>query len=339
MTRGFTLIEVLVSVALGVLLIIAAYDLLSDVSRSSFRTRGKLTAISRARTVQDQLRYYVQNAGLGVPSGTQTVLQAEKDHLSLNLNAEYFSYATAEYFLPANIPSDVVVQSVTDTQTGSAVAILSFSGEQISSTPVLQAYDKNTSKLTLFNSSSLWIAKGNYIGKPYKTHTFTISNNRLMLTAGTQVTTIADGLESFDVAFLYDPPWIDSNGNGSIDPGEDEGAIWCYDASQDQPSTYDPGGMQRILDTDLSGDITYSDDQNSDSLIEGTAFSGAVDTDGNGKLNGIPFDQASVVRIWILVKSEKLIGAGGTTKYLVGSRILSFNDNVQRIVSYFDVAL
>jgi prepilin-type N-terminal cleavage/methylation domain-containing protein len=338
MRRGFTLIEVLVSVALGVVLIISAYDLLSNVSRTSFQTTGRLTAISRARAVQDQLSYHLRNSGLGVPAGTAKILTAKRNALSLNLNSDYFSYTTAGYFLPAATPTNVAMQGVEDTSTGSSVVILSFSGQQISATPVLQSYDKAANEITLSNAEPLWIAKGNYIGKPHMSHAFTINGGRLILTRGANATVLADGVESFDVAFLYDPPWRDINGNGSVDSDEDEPAVWCYDASDDDAS-YEPDGMHRILDTDLSGEITEQDDQNSDSVIEGITLTDVLDVDGNGKMDGIPFDQASVVRVWVLTRSEKQFGTSGKTKYLVGRRILSFQDTRQRIVASFDVSL
>ena len=333
------MIEVLVTTVLTVVLIIAAYDLYSDMSHESFFAAGKLEALSRARTVEDQFRFYLEHAGLGVPSGSSAIASARQDTLSVRLNSDYFSHTTGDYFMPANTPVNVGVQKIEDTELNTTLLVLSTNREEVSNTPVLQSYDKPSLQLTIQSPEAFWPAKGNYIGIPWKAHSLTIAGGKLQLNKDGQTRIIADGVEAFDVAFLYDPPWLDSDGNGKVDSGEDGPAVWCYDAEQQYPSTYDPDSMQRILDTDLSGDITSDDDQNSDWLIEGTTLSGLSDTDGNGKLNGVPFNRASLARIWILVNSKKVFGTTGSNTYLVGRRILSFNDGRLRIVSCIDFPL
>lgn len=357
--RGFTLIEALVSTALLLMVVLMAYRLYADVSDSAIKTTSSLISLDRTRVVEDQMRYFLYHAGLGVPADAPVIIEAKQESLSLMLNSGFYTYAAVQdSFLPISSSTDLDVQSNAGLKSSfedrDEIPLTILSDEKVALIgkddipPVIpKSGTTENGKLTISTQETpYWIRKGQYIGEVAQLHQFTISNGELHVKTthsdGREVDRIiGSGIEAFDVAFFYKPTYFE----------DDDAPVWCADNSDADPNCrYRPGNFEepgsrcKQADPDwdscvpCAGHLTVQIDPNKDGVINKED-----DQNGDGEIDTLllqevgEFKDARLMRFWILVSGDQVPIRKENQEYVVGRKVLKFNDGRKRTLSVIDI--
>ena len=357
--QGFTLLEVLVATAILLIVLLMAYRLYSDVSETAMKTSSSVISLDRTRVVEDQMRYYLYHAGLGVPADAPVIIEAKENSLALMLNSGYYSYvADHDLFLGTMQSTEIDVQNTAGLRSSfyerEEIPLTILSDDKVpliakDETPPVIPKDgaAEDGKITIVTKdTAYWIRKGQYIGEVAQLHNFTLDNGELHLKTthsdGSEFDRIiGTGIEGFDVAFYYKPTYFD----------EDRAPVWCSDNSDADPDCkYRPGNFEEPgsfckqsdpdwdkclpcaghitvqIDTDANGIIDQNDDKDADGIIDATPLQEVGD-----------FRDARLLRFWILVSGDPIPVSKESQTYVVGRKILKFNDNRKRTLSVVDV--
>ena len=357
--QGFTLLEVLVATAILLIVLLMAYRLYSDVSETAMKTSSSVISLDRTRVVEDQMRYYLYHAGLGVPADAPVIIEAKENSLALMLNSGYYSYlADHDLFLGTMQSTEIDVQNTAGLRYSfyerEEIPLTILSDDKVpliakDETPPVIPKDgaAEDGKITIVTKdTAYWIRKGQYIGEVAQLHNFTLDNGELHLKTthsdGSELDRIiGTGIEGFDMAFYYKPTYFD----------EDRAPVWCSDNSDADPDCkYRPGNFEEPgsfckqsdpdwdkclpcaghitvqIDTDANGIIDQNDDKDADGIIDATPLQEVGD-----------FKDARLLRFWILVSGDPIPVSKESQTYVVGRKILKFNDNRKRTLSVVDV--
>jgi prepilin-type N-terminal cleavage/methylation domain-containing protein len=357
--KGFTLAEVLVVLAFISLLVLLLYKTLFDTQRQAMQTTSSLISLERARIIEDQVRFYLYHAGLGVPADSPVITEAHANSLGLIMNSGFYSYiADSDVYCNSNTTTVAEVQdnsSFSQALEGrDSIQLTILSDDKvplIGNTDEPPTVSKNgaddSGKLKIqTTATSYWLRKGQYIGETAQLHHFSITNGELHLEIthadGKKVDRIIGaGVDAFDVALYYKPTYFDD----SAQP------VWCYDNADadpncryrsgtfEEPGSFckqsDPdwdkcvpcaGTINRQLDTNGDGSITVADDANGDGIIDGIGLTEVAD-----------LKEAKLLRIWMLVSGEDVVTDKHQETYVVGRKVLKFNDGHKRTLSTIDL--
>ncbi|MCI0604355.1 prepilin-type N-terminal cleavage/methylation domain-containing protein [bacterium] len=357
--QGFTLLGVLVATAILLIVLLMAYRLYSDVSETAMKTSSSVISLDRTRVVEDQMRYYLYHAGLGVPADAPVIIEAKENSLALMLNSGYYSYvADHDLFLGTMQSTEIDVQNTAGLKSSfydrEEIPLTILSDDKvplIAKDETLPVIPKNgaadDAKITVVtNDTAYWLRKGQYIGEVAQLHQFTLNNGELHLKTthsdGSEFDRIiGSGIEGFDVAFYYKPTYFD----------EDDAPVWCADNSDEDPNCRyrpgnfeEPGSVCTQSDPDwdkclpCAGHITVQIDTDANGIIDEND-----DSDGDGTVDATPlqevaeFKDTRLLRFWILVAGDQIPVSKESQNYVVGRKILKFNDNRKRTLSVVDV--
>ena len=357
--QGFTLLEVLVATTILVIVLLMAYGLYSDVSETAIKTSSSVISLDRTRVVEDQMRYYLYHAGLGVPADAPVIIEAKENSLALMLNSGFYSYvADHDLFLGTTQSTEIYVQNTAGLKSSfyerDEIPLTILSDDKVpliakDETPPVIPKDgiADDGKITIVTKdTAYWIRKGQYIGEAAQLHQFTLDNGALHLKVthsdGSEFDrVIGAGIEAFDLAFYYKPTYF----------GDDQAPVWCADNSDadpncryragnfEEPGSFckqsDPdwdkclpcaGHITVQIDTDANGIIDQNDDKDADGIIDATPLQEVGE-----------FKDARLLRFWILVAGDQIPVNKESQTYVVGRKILKFNDNRKRTISVVDV--
>lgn len=363
--HGFSLLEVLVGTALSVLLILLIYQTFDEISGTTMQTSSRMIAASRVTMIENQLKYYISHAGLGVAQDQPVIILAKQNYLTLEANSGWYSYAVEDTFLPANNVTNVRVHDATGIkdalqQSAGSIELAILSDDKV---PLIgddevapkvevdpDSIDENSHLIPVTTGQdSFFVRRGQYIGQPAQLHEFTLQNGELRVKitpvdGDEKELILASGIEAFDTSFYYkttdsepeEPPvWTIDDADADPDCKYKRGTFeqpgtFCdpSDPDYDNPAICVPcaGTINRGLDTDRSGQIDEDDDQNHDDVIDG------FDLPEVGK-----FSDASLLRIWLLVAGDSMFGSKGSSCYVVGRKLLRFTDGRKRSVAVVDM--
>lgn len=330
--KGFGYLETLVAMTIFIVLIIKIYGYFWDMTGTTMRTTSTVIALDRARLLSHKFQWILSHAGLGVKSEDAVIDDAHYGSLTVKVNSGYFTFAMQDAFVGTD-PTDITVERLIGAKKDLPMITLSDNkiegveqGLRIEEAEVVDG--KNI--LRLAADTPMWVRTGAYVGEKPVSQTLSVEDGKLVLKTDDGVTVktsiLSESVDGFDSAFYYDPPAADANENGEIDyPEEDPPGVYCVDGS-DEDASLEPGVLNHILDTNLDGEISWDD-------VEGD------DVPGAELHEPVSFRHAASVRIWLLVRGNNAFHQKGDGRYLVGRKVLTFNDDYQRILEVFDVTV
>lgn len=214
--RGFTLIEVMVAVALLGIVLTSLYNLFISQVRTFEAQRDVSTTQRDIRASIGLLERDIRMAGLGVARGTNPIAlvqngtllnAAAPDTISIN-----FSRGPVTYLISATVtqPGNIIqVNSVNDFIVGDTVNIISKYNNNLLGGYVINAINTvaNTLSLTA-DPSAAGLDTGDFAIRSFNTVTYSVAanvvsgRNELIRNDGTVQSVIIDGVNDFQLSYI-----------------------------------------------------------------------------------------------------------------------------------------
>ncbi len=225
--KGFTMIEVLVAVAILSIVLTSLYNLFISQFRTFEAQRDVSTTQRDIRASLELLERDVRMAGFGVPRGANPIAlvqngtfgnAADPDSISINFSRGPVTYLSAGTVTqPGN---NIQVNSVTDFVVGDPVNIVSKYNNNLIGGYVITAINTGTNTLSLnVDPTPQGIDTGDFAVKAFNTVSYSVSVNgvtgrrELIRNDGVVQSVIADGVNNFQLSYIL------SNGTETSTPG------------------------------------------------------------------------------------------------------------------------
>ena len=223
-SKGFTLVEILVAMAVAGLLMVGAYNMLIQ-QQTSYETQDQVAGLQQElRMAMNLMRYDLRMIGHGVPSGTPALVSAlnneaarlDMDTVSFNANIHAATVVlpvggSGQYFLNAGGPAVLEVASIDGFDAappGSGIDFIDLGTGDLIGTAALSGLTADPARLTVTPDGGLTLLAGSYVGVTYQTITYRVDASGptpvLQRDDGNGFETLMDGLEDFQIAYAFD---------------------------------------------------------------------------------------------------------------------------------------
>ena len=213
--NGFTLIEVMVAVAILGIVLSGLYNLFNNQSRSFEAQRDVSITQRDIRASLSLIERDIRMAGLGVPRGTNPVAAVVNgaagapDNISINFSPGPFTHLVSATVESPGVNNTILVNSVTNIRVGDTINLISFFDNNLRGAYIVNVVDSVNNKISLnTDPSATGIEVGDFVAKNFKTISYSVvpnavtGRNELIRGDGVVQSTIIDGVVDFQLSYI-----------------------------------------------------------------------------------------------------------------------------------------